>query len=78
VEHTESENYSSGVVTAGDPEATMAVLKSHVPLTLLMDIANVDGPDSERISAIEGGDADWLIDTAARPAVVVAMDGPAA
>jgi hypothetical protein len=50
----------SGVVAAGDPDVTMEVLRSHVPLTLLMDIGSAEGPDSERIAAIEGGDADWL------------------
>jgi hypothetical protein len=62
--NAESETSSSGVDAAGDPDVTMAVLKSHVPLTLLMDLGNVDGPDSERISAIEGGDAGWLTDAA--------------
>jgi hypothetical protein len=47
---------------------TMEVLKSHVPLTLLMDLGSVDGPDSERIAAIEGGDADWLTGTGTRAA----------
>jgi hypothetical protein len=76
MEHAESETSASGVAAAGDPDATMEVLRSHVPLTLLMDIGNVDGPDSERISAIEGGDADWLTDTGAKrtDASVVAAD----
>jgi hypothetical protein len=51
---------TSDVAAAGDPEATMEVLRSHVPLTLLMDLGSAEGPDSARISAIEGGDADWL------------------
>ena len=38
----------------------MEVLRSHVPLSLLMDLASSEGPDSEQIAAIEGGDADWL------------------
>jgi hypothetical protein len=63
VEHSEPRTSTSGVANAGDPEMTMEVLKSHVPLTLLMDLGSVDGPDSERIAAIEGGDADWLTGT---------------
>jgi hypothetical protein len=50
----------SVVVAAGDPDVTMEVLRSHVPLTLLMDIGSAGGPDSERIAAVEGGDAGWL------------------
>jgi hypothetical protein len=47
-------------VAAGEHQATMEVLRSHVPLSLLMDLASSEGPDSEQIAAIEGGDADWL------------------
>ena len=64
MEHAESQTSVDGVVAAGDPDVTMEVLRSHVPLTLLMDISSAEGPDSVRISAIEGGDAGWLTDTA--------------
>jgi hypothetical protein len=49
----------------------MDVLRSHVPLTLLMDIGSAAGPDSERIAAVEGGDADWLTPGATRTAADV-------
>jgi hypothetical protein len=42
------------------PDAAMEVLRSHVPLSLLMDIASADGPDSAHIAKEEGGNADWL------------------
>jgi hypothetical protein len=48
------------IAAAGDPDVTMEVLRSHVPLTLLMDIGSAEGPDSAGIAAVEGGDADWL------------------
>lgn len=51
----------SAVVAAGDPDVTMEVLRSHVPITLLMDIGSADGPDSVGIAASEGGDAAWLL-----------------
>ncbi|HEY0486376.1 MAG TPA: hypothetical protein VGD72_09015 [Mycobacteriales bacterium] len=57
----ENPNHTSQTVAAvGDPDVTMEVLRSHVPLTLLMDLGSVDGPDSAGISAVEGGDAAWL------------------
>jgi hypothetical protein len=68
VEHAEVETSLSGAAAGGDPDVTMEVLKNHVPLTLLMDLGSVDGPDSESISAIEGGDAGWLTGAAPRPA----------
>lgn len=48
------------VVADGRPQPTMEVLRSHVPLSLLMDLASSEGPDSARIAAVEGGDAGWL------------------
>jgi hypothetical protein len=62
VEHQEPQTS-----TAGDDQGrTMEVLKSHVPLTLLMDLGNAEGPDSARIAQVEGGDADWLPGTGDR------------
>lgn len=53
---------------AGD--SVMTALRSHVPLTLLMDLTDPQGPHSAEISEAEGGEADWLPDTeeAAAPA----------
>lgn len=39
---------------------TADLLRDHVPLTLLLDLAEADGPRSEARYADEGGDADWL------------------
>lgn len=41
-------------------EQVMDSLRSHVPITLLMDLANPEGPHSAEIAEKEGGDADWL------------------
>lgn len=38
----------------------MDSLRSHVPITLLMDLSSPDGPHSAEIAEQEGGDADWL------------------
>jgi hypothetical protein len=56
--NTESPEVVPNPVTGAD--VAMEVLRSHVPLTLLMDIGSAEGPDSAGIAAIEGGDADWL------------------
>jgi hypothetical protein len=63
--HRERENSAvnpnkSDIDAAEQSDAAMEVLRSHVPLSLLMDIASAGGPDSEQIAAVEGGDADWL------------------
>jgi hypothetical protein len=75
LEHPEREathdEIDLSVAAAGDPDVTMDVLRSHVPLTLLMDIGSAAGPDSERIAAVEGGDADWLTPGATRIAADV-------
>jgi hypothetical protein len=60
MDENKSHHEASAVVPAGDPDITMEVLRSHVPITLLMDIGSAEGPDSEGIAAAEGGDADWL------------------
>ena len=36
------------------------VLRAGVPLTLLMDLAEPEGPDSAESFTSEGGDASWL------------------
>lgn len=46
--------------TAGDPQVVLDALRSHVPLTLLMDLGEKHGPASTQIAESEGGDADWL------------------
>jgi hypothetical protein len=40
----------------------MALLEAHVPLTLVLDLAVPDGPDSVAINAVERppGDPIWL------------------
>ena len=40
----------------------MTALRSGVPISLLIDLATLDGPDSARILATEGSDADaeWI------------------
>lgn len=53
----------SASVDAEMPESddqVMDSLRSHVPITLLMDLSNPEGPHSAEISEQEGGDADWL------------------
>jgi hypothetical protein len=53
----------AGVIVASaaeHPEVVLDALHSHLPLTLLMDIAADRGPDSEAIARAEGGDAGWL------------------
>lgn len=50
---------TAGGDSAAD-DSVMGALRSHVPLTLLMDLTNPQGPDSIEISEAEGGDADWL------------------
>lgn len=39
---------------------TADLLRDHVPLTLLLDLADEGGPRSAVVYASEGGDADWL------------------
>ena len=39
---------------------TADLLRDHVPLTLLLDLAEDDGPRSAVRYADEGGDATWL------------------
>lgn len=39
---------------------TADMLRDHVPLTLLLDLAAAEGPRSAVRYADEGGDADWL------------------
>ena len=39
---------------------TSQLLREHVPLTLLIDLAEAGGPRSEVRYAQEGGNADWL------------------
>jgi hypothetical protein len=49
-----------GAVGNGDADEMMRALHSHVPITLLMDIGELSGPDSAEIAEVEGGQADWL------------------
>ncbi len=42
------------------PDRTSALLAAHVPLTLLLDLADPSGPHSRDLLAEEPGDADWL------------------
>lgn len=39
---------------------TAELLRTHVPLTLLIDLSEEDGPHSAEHYAEEGGDAAWL------------------
>ena len=39
---------------------TAALLESGVPLTLLLDLNDPEGPHSEQVYAAEGGSADWM------------------
>lgn len=39
---------------------TAELLRDHVPLTLLLDLAEAEGPRSELRYIDEGGDASWL------------------
>ncbi len=47
-------------VADGSADAVMSVMRGHVPISLLVDIAQPDGPSSAEISELEGGNADWL------------------
>jgi len=42
----------------GEQEPMMRMLHGHVPLTLLVDIA--EPPDADEVYEREGGSADWL------------------
>ena len=42
------------------PAAAAALLAAHVPLSLLMDLADPAGPRSSDLLAAEPGSADWL------------------
>lgn len=57
----------AGAAVAGDQapaddaeERVMLALRSHMPITLLIDLTDPLGPDSSEISETEGGEADWL------------------
>ncbi len=39
---------------------TEALLRAHVPLTLLLDLASSEGPRSRELYAAEPGDVSWL------------------
>ena len=39
---------------------TEALLKAHIPLSLLLDLAEPTGPRSAAVYAAEPGDAGWL------------------
>ncbi len=39
---------------------TAELLRTHVPITLLLDLSEEDGPRSELRYATEGGDTDWV------------------
>ena len=41
-------------------EHTQSLLAAHVPLSLLLDLAEPHGPDSSGCYAREGGDTSWL------------------
>ena len=41
-------------------ERTQGLLAAHVPLSLLLDLAEPHGPDSAGCFAREGGDTSWL------------------
>ena len=41
-------------------ERTRGLLAAHVPLSLLLDLAEPDGPDSAACYVREGGDTTWL------------------
>jgi hypothetical protein len=45
-------------VVMGQQEPVMRMLRGHVPVTLLVDIA--EPPDAEQVYETEGGTADWL------------------
>lgn len=47
-------------MTSRHPHPLMAVLASGVPLSLLVDLASPDGPDSVRIFGREVADVSWL------------------
>ncbi len=60
---TEEHRRPSDAVNAEMPDSDdqiMDSLRSHVPITLLMDLLNPEGPHSAEIAQAEGGDADWL------------------
>lgn len=46
----------------------MAALAAHVPLTLLVDLADPSGPGSRHIVSTEVADLSWLRDLAYPPA----------
>lgn len=53
-----------GMTLDPGPDPVMSALSRHVPVTLLMDLADPAGPDSRRILATEIADMSWLRDLA--------------
>ena len=68
-----------GIVTSLQPHPLMAVLAAGVPLTLLVDLADADGPDSARIFRREVADLSWLsgLGFAGLPGLAADGDGEA-
>ena len=46
--------------TADGPSRAVALLAAHVPLSLLLDLADPSGPCSDDLMTAEPGAADWL------------------
>lgn len=58
---------------------TEALLAAHVPLSLLLDLADPLGPDSAGLFAAETGSVDWVLPRqrhATRPAGLLSADRP--
>lgn len=66
-----------GIVTSLQPHPLMAVLAAGVPLTLLVDLADADGPDSARIFRREVADLSWLTGLAGLAGLAADGDGEA-
>ncbi len=52
--------YGSGAEQDALAGRTEAMLAAHVPLTLLLDLADPDGPHSDDLLHDEPGSSDWL------------------
>ena len=60
VKHLRPQSRSAAVDLPVLRQRTRDLLAAHVPLTLLLDLAEPKGPDSAGRYAREGGDTTWL------------------
>jgi hypothetical protein len=50
----------TGVAEGYDDTGVMAIMAAGIPLSLLMDLVDAEGPQSRDLSSHEVGDSSWL------------------